>query len=383
MLALPRAIWRRLGRSYRVLSIETSCDDTCVAVLDRSARDRAPTVVCHYRETLDSASDGGVVPTKAHEHHQRRIGGLVGRALETGPVDLICATRGPGMPGSLSAGLTFGKALSVGLCRPLVGVHHMVGHLLVPRLASNGRQPQFPFLSLLVSGGHTMLVLSRSAVEHEVLCNTIDVAVGDALDKCARVLGLRGNMIAREMERFIDEDQEGARRRELLPLVLPTPLANKAKRRDVQAFSFCPFITAVNTGLERHGAPLSEDERRVAAFQIQEAIFDHLIAKINLVLRLNADKVAAVQQFVCSGGVCANRRLRARLESELFRPFESFHYPAPELCTDNAVMIGWAGIELHEGHDLTTDVSALTIAKWPIDELLAVPGWVSARPAGE
>lgn len=374
-------------RGYRVLAIETSCDDTCVCVLDRYSPAAAPRVVCHLKATLDSVEQGGVIPTRAHEHHQVSIAGLVKEAIwrsgkgerGCGRIDLVCATRGPGMPGSLSVGLDFGKALSVAWDKPFIGVHHMLGHLLVPRMETADPQPEYPFLTLLVSGGHTMLVLSSAVEKHVIMCDTIDIAVGDSLDKTARELGIRGNMIAKEMEAFINEDLPQARTKPVAPMRLPQPLKNQNGRMNMQAFSFSPYLTAVRQHLNRSIDDYSIEERRSMAYQVQESIFDHIIKKTNLVLTLNSERLSGVKHFVCSGGVGANMRLRERLESELIRPFESFNYPKLEYCTDNAVMIGWAGIELYETLGLTTELNVTPIKKWPLTEILDRPGWIGAK----
>lgn len=365
-------------RAYKILAIETSCDDTCVAILDRYAAEQPPNLITHLKDTLDSTEQGGIIPTRAHLHHQSKIGPLVKRALEQMPkeskIDIVCATRGPGMPGSLSGGLDFAKGLAVAWNKPFIGVHHMLGHLLIPRMATNGTAPQFPFISLLASGGHTILILSQSIDNHEIICDTIDVAIGDSLDKCAREIGMKGTMIAREMEAFIDMDIEQATNR-LVPMTLPKPLRNKNGRMNVQAFSFSPFITAVRNNLTKPLDEYSSSEVRSMAYQIQESIFDHLISKIKLVISLNPDKFRNVTGFVCSGGVGANKRLREKLASELSQDFSYFYYPPLPLCTDNAVMIGWAGIELHESLGLQTDLEVTPIRKWPLTDLLTVQGW--------
>ncbi|CDO93712.1 unnamed protein product [Kluyveromyces dobzhanskii CBS 2104] len=374
-------------RTYRILSIETSCDDSCVAILDRRDQSKRAEVLCHIKSTLNSVNFGGVIPTRAHEHHQKNLASIVKKALVTSgsqnSIDVVCATRGPGMPGSLSVGLDFGKALSVAWDKPFIGVHHMLGHLLVPRLETNGKTPQYPFVTLLVSGGHTMLVLSTAVDKHEILCDTIDIAIGDSLDKTARELGVKGNMIAKEMESFINEEDVNVLRAgdtQLKPMKLPTPLKNQNGRMNMQAFSFSPFLTAVRTHLSQPIDDYTVEQRRCMAYQVQESIFSHLITKINLVLKLNAKKLSAVKHFVCSGGVGANMRLRDRLETELNGDFQSFHYPKLEYCTDNAVMIGWAGIELYEELGLTTELSVTPIRKWPLTEILDVPGWI-AKPS--
>lgn len=367
----------QLRRPYKILAIETSCDDTCVAVLNREDRKTAPEVLVNLKDTLDSSSQGGIVPTKAHLHHQLKIGGLTQRALQLSnfpKIDLICATRGPGMPGSLSGGLDFAKGLSVAWQKPLIGMHHMLGHLLIPRMENNGEAPQYPFFSLLVSGGHTTVVLSESVTKHEILCDSLDIAVGDSLDKCGRELGIKGTMIAKEMEKFINEDASCANNAEI-QMTMPNPLRNKHNRVDVQAFSFAPFITAVRNHLTQPIENYNEDQIRSMAYQTQEAIFNHIMTRLSKVIELNHEKLKKVRHLVCSGGVGANKRLRTLLESRLCQNFETFHYPPIDLCTDNAVMIGWAGIELYESTHLCTDLEVSPIRKWPLSELLAVPGW--------
>lgn len=279
------------------------------------------------------------------------------------------------MPGSLSGGLDLAKGLAVAWDKPLIGVHHMLGHLLIPRMESNGRAPNYPFISLLVSGGHTIVVHSKSISEHEVLCDTIDIAIGDSLDKCAREIGIKGNMIAQNMEAFINENLDEAHSG-VATITLPNPLRNQNGRMNVQAFSFAPFLTAVRQGLTKDINEYSSKEIRSLAYQIQEALFSHLITKIKLVISQRPEIFKSTKQLVCSGGVGANRRLQQRLKTELSANFDEVFYPAPALCTDNAVMIGWAGIELFETLALTTELEVSPIKKWPLPDLLKVPGWI-------
>lgn len=372
-----------ITRNYKVLAIETSCDDTCVSIIDRFSEQEPPTVLVNLKSTLNSTNHGGVIPTMAHEHHQVKIGSLVQEAMTaykcTSPkenlsIDLICVTRGPGMTGSLSAGLTFAKGLSVGLNKPFIGVHHMLGHLLIPRMPSNGAEPAYPFVSLLVSGGHTMLVLSTDIDKHEVLCDTLDIAVGDSLDKCGRELNFKGNMIAREMESFINSNPESIDT-SIQMAKLPNPLTH-SNNQSVQAFSFAPFVSVVKDNMKVLGdMTLSEPQLRSIAMQVQDSIFNHIITKIKHVIKRKPEKFLNINSFVCSGGVSSNNRLRTMLETELGGSFDKFVYPRNDLCTDNAVMIGWAGIEIYETLRLTSDYSVVPIRQWPLNELLTIPGW--------
>lgn len=350
-----------------MLAIETSCDDTCVALLDRQPG--SVQLIQHIKHTLDSTADGGIIPTRAMDHHQQSIS-LISRQLidqnKLDKPDLICVTRGPGMKGSLSVGLDFAKGLSVAWGVPMVGVHHMLGHLLTPRFESSGKAPQWPFLTLLISGGHTMLVLSTGLLKHVILCESIDVACGDAVDKCARELGLKGNNMGRELEEFVQRSKNNWHSYQW---DVPTPLYNKRGRVDVQAFAFGAF-----QGYVRKQQFDSDVLRESLAYQIQKGIFQHVVDKIKLTLEKNEDKLQGCTHFVGSGGVASNMFLRSMLDDLFTSKGWSTSYPSLELCTDNAVMIGWAGTELYE-KGLTTELGVSPISKWPLPGILEVPGW--------
>ncbi|CCC68680.1 hypothetical protein NCAS_0B05960 [Naumovozyma castellii] len=368
-----RSLRSTLRRAYNVLAIETSCDDTCVSLIERTLQHAQ--IIANFKSTLNSVSEGGIIPTKAQEHHQLMLSQLVKKALGCASdrtIDLVCATRGPGMVGSLSTGLSVAKGLALAWNVPLVGVHHMLGHLLVPRMFDEGLQ--FPFVTLLVSGGHTCLVLSEGLFHHEILCDTMDIAIGDSLDKCGREIGIQGNMIGREMEKLVAgmDDLDNASYR----MVLPNPLIKK----NIMGFSFAPFITAVKKHLETQNITDANTQMmRNMAFQIQESIFDHLVNRLQNAIKKDPNKFSNVKSFVCSGGVSANYTLRSKLEANLRSNFNRFYYPPLEFCTDNSVMIGWAGIELFEsklfGH-LHSDLNILPIRKWSLTEIMNKPGWV-------
>ncbi|AOA62453.1 Mitochondrial tRNAs modification protein [Komagataella phaffii CBS 7435] len=359
-------------RTYKVLAIESSCDDSCVSLIDRSAGAK-PIVLDHVKSTLNSVKAGGVIPTSAHLHHQKSIAGLVKQVLQKHNIsgvncpELVCVTRGPGMPGSLSIGVDTAKGLSVAWGSQFLGVHHMLGHLLIPRLESNGEEPQFPFLSLLASGGHTMLVLSRSLLDHEILVNTIDIAAGDALDKCAREIGIRGNMIGKELELFLNKNPQLSLKD--IPWEMPQPLKNKPKRVDTLGFSFTPFISGVKLSLERyHNNEVKDELMPAMGFRIQEAIFDHIIDRVLVAYKVRPE-LNQIKTFVGSGGVVANQRLRVKLQAALkSHGVENFHFPPPALCTDNAIMIGWAGIELYE-NGVTSELDVTPLRKWSVEGL--------------
>ncbi|KAG7881085.1 hypothetical protein KL905_002049 [Ogataea polymorpha] len=358
------------SRTYRVLAIETSCDDACVALLDRFDPARPPRVVEESKHTLDSAHAGGVIPTDAAVHNRTQVAVLTSELLAkhgwTGldRPDLVCATRGPGMVGSLVGGYQLAQGLSIAWNVPLVGVHHMLGHLLTPRLASNGQEPQFPFLSLMASGGHTMCVLSRSLVDHEILVDTIDIAAGDALDKCGRELGFRGNMIGKELAAFLE--QHSREWGQPVDFDIKEPLLNVPGRKDMLAYSFGSFISQVRTNMSKYypDGTLTDAQKARAGYRLAQTVFRHMVAKIKLAMRL---RNIQVDSFVCSGGVAANTMLRTMLRAEL-PEIKHFHFPEPRLCTDNATMIGWAGIELYES-GVRTPIGKSVVRKWPLCEL--------------
>ncbi|KAI5949169.1 QRI7 [Candida theae] len=331
----------------------------------------------------------------------------------TSPPDLICVTRGPGMAGSLSSSTEFAKGLSVAWNVPLVGVHHMLGHLLTSFLPQQSQQsqlppPRFPFLSLLCSGGHTMLVLSKSISEHEIIINVSDIAVGDSLDKCARELGMYGNMLGRELESFIknipqSEKEEfeamnvdtriGNKYKFRLTLPYQTPKNGKFNQDGIQ-FAFAQFLSNIQEYKKKfyvsdasNSGEFDAKTKRMIAYKTQEFVFDHIIDRINLSLKMHgvrrqADgKFVGVQDFVCSGGVAANTRLREKLFNnlnyeELGQSPLRFHFPDLSLCTDNAIMIGLAGMEIFEKLKLKTDLSFTPLRKWPLNELTSVDSWV-------
>lgn len=365
-------------RFYRVLAIETSCDDACVTLLSRAAKSCAPDIIGEYKSTLNSVNAGGVVPTDAAQHNRKSIGFLVKRALDEAgwdKPDIVCATRGPGMVGSLIGGYQLALGLTLAWNVPLVGVNHMLGHLLVSRLESNGENPCFPFVSLLVSGGHTMCVLSKSLTDHEILVDTIDIAAGDALDKCGRELGVKGNMIGKEVEKFLLDHKDQWDKP--VNIMVKEPMLNQWDRLDSLEYSFASFNSQVKNTLKKYynnEIPVDDNIRARLLFRYQRTIFQHMISKIKLAFKVH--NIKGINSFVCSGGVASNMYLREMLTDQLGPlGITNFSFPDPRLCTDNATMIGWAGIELFE-QGYTTDLSASVIRKWPITDILKLDGWI-------
>ncbi|OCK76923.1 hypothetical protein K432DRAFT_132981 [Lepidopterella palustris CBS 459.81] len=510
------------------LAIETSCDDTCVAVLEKRCQKETnlPRAILHFNKkiTSDNSKYGGVHPLASLESHQESLASLIGEAIDhlpddhhpftdcheihqdrpdtvTFPVneqriwkriwkrrrpDCISVTRGPGMRANLFTGLDMAKGLAVAWQIPLVGVHHMQAHALTPQLVSALQRideakyeekvalkkqedpdffeaifndPDYPFLSVLVSGGHTLVVQSTSLTDHAIIASTVDIAIGDCLDKIARTVlpnhllqGSEGTMYGALLERFafphvkepekrvdneVGEAESRAERGKSYPkyktpytmedctaqqytknetaasydYTLPEMPENGASKRKTKwgwgftpplsnsagggktkslEFSFTGLVSAVDrvvrfptdakTGkaipVEREANEVSIEERRFIAREAMTAAFEHLVSRIILALQqieagdpVLAEKMTAV---VLSGGVAANGYLRHIVASMLTArgyPNMRIIFPPPSLCTDNAAMIAWAGIEMFQsGH--TDELSIRALRKWPLDQLL-------------
>jgi N6-L-threonylcarbamoyladenine synthase len=316
----------------KVLGIETSCDETSAAVLaDGAVRSNV------ISSQLVHSMYGGVVPELASRAHQRLIVPVVEEALQRAGVrreelDGIAATFGPGLAGALLVGLSFAKALAYGLRLPFTGVNHLEGHLY-SNLLSQERHG-YPFLSLIVSGGHTMLVLVREPFRHEVLGQTRDDAAGEAFDKVAKMLGL-GYPGGPVIDRLARQGN---------PHAVEFPRAYLGN--STFDFSFSGVKTAVLYHLKRTrpvnpGAPhVSGDPAETADLcaSFQEAVVDVLVEKT-----VRAALETGVREVTVAGGVSANSRLRARLEEALSRAGLSLRYPALEYCMDNGAMIALVG----------------------------------------
>jgi N6-L-threonylcarbamoyladenine synthase len=337
-----------------VLGIESSCDETGVAVVV-SAADGLPRLVAaqlHSQVALHAAY-GGVVPELASRDHIRRVLPLLERALEQAgiarsDIDVVAYTRGPGLAGALLVGAGIGCSLAASLARPAVPIHHLEGHLLSPFLAAD--PPTFPFVALLVSGGHTQLLHVADVGRYTLLGDTIDDAAGEAFDKSAKLLGLGypgGPALARLAE-FGDPDA----------YALPRPLLH----RDSLDFSFAGLKTAVRT----HAARLDstcEQARADLAASTQAAIVDVLAKKSMAALALTG-----CERLVVAGGVGANAALRARLQVECERRQARVHFPELALCTDNGAMIALAAaMRWQRGiADVSTDYAFDVRPRWPL-----------------
>jgi N6-L-threonylcarbamoyladenine synthase len=347
------------GGSLRVLGIETSCDETAAAVVSSAGGEGAILSNIVLSQVAEHAAFGGVVPEIAARAHVEALDGVVEAALadaglELGDVDAIAATAGPGLVGGLIVGLMTAKALAAAAGKPLLAINHLEGHALTARLTHG---LAFPYLLLLVSGGHTQLVLIAGVGRYQRWATTIDDALGEAFDKTAKLLGLPypgGPSV-----------ELAAQRGNASRFPFPRPLKGEA-RLD---FSFSGLKTAVRqaaTGI----APLSEADVADICASFQQAVTDTLEDRVGRGLARFRSEFpdAAEPVLVVAGGVAANRALRASLEALCAEHGFSFVAPPLALCTDNAAMIAWAGIErLRAG---LTDDDAMAFAprsRWPLD----------------
>jgi N6-L-threonylcarbamoyladenine synthase len=339
----------------RVLGIETSCDETGVAVYDTEGGLLAHAL--HSQVAMHEAY-GGVVPELASRDHVRRVVPLTERVLalaETRLSDLdgLACTQGPGLAGALLVGAGVANALGYALGKPVVGVHHLEGHLLSPLLATP--KPEFPFVALLVSGGHSQLFEVEGVGCYRLLGDTLDDAAGEAFDKTAKLLGL-GYPGGPALARLADAGRDGA-------MSLPRPML---ERNDLD-FSFSGLKTAVLTLVRREAARGALDDacRADIACEFQHAVVDVLVAKA-----LAALAATGRTRLVVAGGVGANRELRQRLVEGAGARGAAVFFPDLEFCTDNGAMIALAGA-LRLRAASTGNLTFSVQPRWPLASLRA------------
>ncbi|KAF2007368.1 hypothetical protein P154DRAFT_419962 [Amniculicola lignicola CBS 123094] len=450
------------ARHLLTLAIETSCDDTAVAILEtckNTDTGRASAVLhFHKKVTSNNTVYHGIHPLTALVSHQQNLASLVDEAIQhlppaetlnahdarvvtfpgtsapNGPwkrrrPDFIAVTRGPGMRSNLFTGLDTAKGLAAAWQIGLVGVHHMQAHALTPRLVSalqNAQrddrrpgegptkasaqhprthiEPEFPFLSVLASGGHTLLIRSESLAEHEVIATTKDIALGACLDKIARVVlppeilqsaktTMYGALLeadycsiygTRQSYGYVvprNNDEAPKESKSKWGWSIHQPLAKAAggaKRKSLE-MSFTGMTSAVErilSKVERASENVSIEERRAIARDAMRAAFEHVASRVLLGLEQTSLKnpgSSRVATVVMAGGVAANKFLRFILASMLAArgyPDVRIVFPPVSLCTDNAAMIAWAGLEMYEAEHIDPR-SIRAIRKWPLDELLS------------
>nr|WP_136250435.1 tRNA (adenosine(37)-N6)-threonylcarbamoyltransferase complex transferase subunit TsaD [Ningiella ruwaisensis] len=336
----------------KVLGIETSCDETGIAIYDSEHG-----LLAHelYSQVKLHADYGGVVPELASRDHVRKIIPLVQRTLNSAQlgksdIDGIAYTRGPGLIGALLVGSSMARALAYAWNVPSIGVHHMEGHLLAPML--DARKPEYPFVALLVSGGHSMLVDVKGIGQYKVLGESVDDAAGEAFDKTAKLLGLDypgGPLLAK----LAEEGESGHYQ-------FPRPMCD----RPGLDFSFSGLKTfAANTIRSSDG---QHQTHANIARAFEEAIVDTLLIKCRRALKHSGHK-----RLVMAGGVAANKRLRASFEeASQVDGFDVF-YPSFEYCTDNGAMIAYAGCQRLLAGERTL-LTEKAMPRWPLESLSAV-----------
>jgi N6-L-threonylcarbamoyladenine synthase len=353
----------------RVIGIETSCDETAVAVYDEVRG-----LLSHrlYSQIAMHQEYGGVVPELASRDHVRRLLPLVREALadsgsDRSSIDGVAYTAGPGLIGALLAGAGFARSLAYAWGKPAVAIHHLEGHLLAPLLETHA--PAFPFLALLVSGGHTKLVDVAGLGRYRILGETLDDAAGEAFDKTAKMLGLPypgGAALAR-----LAEDGHSGR------FIFPRPMLD----RPGLAFSFSGLKTAALVALR--GRVLDDELRADVARGFQEAVVDTLAEKSRRALRASGHR-----RLVVAGGVGANRKLRERLTAIASESGAELYFPRTEFCTDNGAMIALAGclrlaattasssMAVPAAGDVEDAARGLSLgarARWPLEDI-GLPG---------
>lgn len=340
----------------RVLGIESSCDETAVAIYEA-----ANGIIAHslYSQIATHRIYGGVVPELASRDHVKYLVPLVQHALEQASltktaIDAVAYTAGPGLIGALLAGACFAKSLAFALAKPAIAVHHLEAHILAAKLEFS--ELDFPFLALLVSGGHTQLIEARALGDYQLLGDTVDDAVGEAFDKTAKLLGIPypgGALLAHLAEQWSSDCPDSVR----LPH-FPRPMTEKPGLN----FSFSGLKTHALLAW-KHSAQ-DEQTKIVVAAAFQEAVVETLYIKCKRALQYTGSR-----HLVVAGGVGANQALRRSLHTLMQDLHGKVYFPRPEYCTDNAAMVAYAGY-LHLMRKEQDGSQAIEVkARWPLADL--------------
>lgn len=336
----------------KVLGIETSCDETGIAIYDFEKGLLAQKL---YSQVKLHADYGGVVPELASRDHVRKIVPLVQATMQEAQlskadIDGIAYTRGPGLIGALLVGSSMARALAYAWQVPAIGVHHMEGHLLAPMLGDPA--PEFPFVALLVSGGHSMLVNVQGIGRYEVLGESVDDAAGEAFDKTAKLLGLDypgGPLLAQ----LAEQGNAGLYK-------FPRPMTDRPGLN----MSFSGLKTFVANTIKSE--PDDAQTHANIAYAFQEAVVDTLLIKCRRAL-----KQTGLKRIVLAGGVAANKMLREEFAKASKKDGFEVFYPSFEYCTDNGAMIAYAGCQrLVKGE--TTPLNSKSLPRWSLDTLTAI-----------
>jgi len=337
-----------------VLGVESSCDETGLALYDTA---RGLLAHALHSQVAMHEEYGGVVPELASRDHVKRAIPLLEKilldsGLSLSAIDAIAYTQGPGLAGALLVGASIANGLALALGKSVLGVHHLEGHLLSPMLSNNA--PEFPFVALLVSGGHTQLMRVDGVGEYTLLGETLDDAAGEAFDKSAKLLGL-GYPGGPAISRLAEHGDPSV-------YALPRPMLH-SKNCD---FSFSGLKTAVLTLVKNHLGELNEKDKANIARSFVDAIVDVLVAKCQTAL-----KETKLKRLVIAGGVGANAQLREALNVAATKKHFQVFYPELELCTDNGAMIAFAGaLRLQRNPNAASRDYGFTVKpRWPLHEL--------------
>ncbi|NCP62742.1 MAG: tRNA (adenosine(37)-N6)-threonylcarbamoyltransferase complex transferase subunit TsaD [Alphaproteobacteria bacterium] len=354
-----------------ILGIETSCDETAVALVSDKTPDtlhtdqgNRPCVLAHrvFTQLEEHEAFGGVVPEVAARAHLQVLPPLLKQTLKDAKltladIDGVAVTCGPGLIGGVMVGVMMGKSIAAVHNKPFLAINHLAGHGLVPRLSDN---LSFPYLLLLVSGGHSQIVVVKSALDFEVLGSTQDDAVGECFDKCAKMMGLPYPGGANVEKAALTGDKKRFQ--------LPRPLKGRTKDGMACRFSFSGLKSAVRREIEKLGDGFSPQDACDLSAGLQTAISDTLCDRLKNALKHCDERSQQLTALVVSGGVAANVFLRDNIK-ELAHEFKlPFVAPPLNLCTDNGVMIAWAGIEKMK-HGSVDALDFKPRPRWPLNEL--------------
>lgn len=338
----------------KILGIETSCDETSASIVT-SEREILSNVI--YSQFDEHKSYGGVVPEIASRAHIDKIEDVVATALEESKltledVDAIAVTAGPGLIGGVIVGVMTAKAYAAAAGKPLICVNHLEGHALTCRLTDD---VEFPFLLLLASGGHCQFILAEDVGEYKILGRTLDDALGEAFDKTAKIMGLGypgGPIIEKLALKGNSEKYK-----------FPEPL----KRKKGCDFSFSGLKTAVLREVKNLGDNISEQDAADISASFQNTVCRILDDRVSNAIEIALDKNPHIENFVLSGGVAANKVIAGKLRDICAKNNLKFYSPPLELCTDNAAMIAWSGLERFQ-KGWQNDLSFIPRARWSLED---------------
>ncbi len=344
-----------------VLGIETTCDETAAAVVERL--DDGPGKILSnivLSQVNEHAAFGGVVPEIAARAHVEALDRIIAKAMADAgqtfeTIDGVAAAAGPGLIGGVIVGLTTAKAIALVSAKPLIAVNHLEAHALTPRLTN---AVPFPYCLFLASGGHTQIVAVRAVGHYELIGTTVDDAIGEAFDKTAKLLGLGfpgGPQVEQE-----------ALQGNPVRFVLPRPMHGRPEAD----FSFSGLKTALRLEAEKI-APLSDQDVADLCASFQQAVVDVVLDRLRAGMRLFRERYGAPNALVAAGGVAANQALRKVLNRLAFESGTVLVIPPPALCTDNGAMIAWAGAE-RLAFGLTDPLDVAPRARWPLEECTGV-----------